>query len=373
VKTQLYVPDRLKVGFNKREDTYTGQLAYVIFFDHSGKLQKEKSWEGWRDKTIEPVEYDNKPRHGFVLNRQVGGAKQSWGHNVRIEKVRVYDPRGFEIEITVPNLLFLLQESDCSRGKGLEAECVYAWNKQSLILLPVASKEYKECVSFTKLQAQRVHVKDLIPGATYLTYQEVSLIYIGRFDYYQGLWRNRNGSTSGPFKQKLFVFYNAKAESEYQRWLYLKNVKKLATLETAVVASNYAELVDEYNKSVHGSPPKRLFLKPTADPKNQNWFVERPDGRFLRCGSRGTHIQPTIITHEEAYGHLWLNVHSGALMKDTYSAVAIKPGGRAGYDHWSLGHRDMMEWIEPTGQTLWVELASGAQFDVNYYPFRSHY
>jgi hypothetical protein len=32
--------------------TYTGKLAYVIYFDNKGVLRKKKSWEGWRDKKI---------------------------------------------------------------------------------------------------------------------------------------------------------------------------------------------------------------------------------------------------------------------------------------------------------------------------------
>lgn len=44
---QLYIPKRLKVGFHKREDTYSKKLAYVIYYDDKGKLRKEKSWTSW--------------------------------------------------------------------------------------------------------------------------------------------------------------------------------------------------------------------------------------------------------------------------------------------------------------------------------------
>lgn len=54
---QLNVPDRIKVGYVKRGDTYTGALAYVIYFDAKGVLRKEKSWETWRDKKLEPQEF----------------------------------------------------------------------------------------------------------------------------------------------------------------------------------------------------------------------------------------------------------------------------------------------------------------------------
>lgn len=50
MKDTLYIPDKIKVGFQKRSDTYTGRLAFVTCLDAKGKLKSEKSWEGWRHK-----------------------------------------------------------------------------------------------------------------------------------------------------------------------------------------------------------------------------------------------------------------------------------------------------------------------------------
>ena len=98
----IFLPKTIRVGFQHRDDTYTKKLAYVIYYDEKGKLRKEASWSSWRDSNIEPEEYDNIPTEGFVLNKKVGGYKSDW--NFRQAYVRVYDPRGFEFEITVPNL-----------------------------------------------------------------------------------------------------------------------------------------------------------------------------------------------------------------------------------------------------------------------------
>lgn len=46
----LYIPKKLNVGFQKRDDTYTGLLGYVIYWDDKGKLRKEPSWNSWRHK-----------------------------------------------------------------------------------------------------------------------------------------------------------------------------------------------------------------------------------------------------------------------------------------------------------------------------------
>lgn len=156
---QLFIPDKINVGFQKRTDTYTGQLAYIIYFDKSGVLRKETSWQSWRDKKIDPIQFENTPTEGFVLNKGVGGARYG-GWNPRNEYIRVYDPRDFEFEISLANLLFILKVGLRVYLK-LEGKFVYAWDKNNLILLPAASQDYKVSASFTDLQDKKVAAKDL--------------------------------------------------------------------------------------------------------------------------------------------------------------------------------------------------------------------
>mgnify|MGYP003293415702 CR=1 FL=1 len=40
--TNIFIPKKIKVGFQTREDTYTKKLAYVIYYDTQGKLRKDK-------------------------------------------------------------------------------------------------------------------------------------------------------------------------------------------------------------------------------------------------------------------------------------------------------------------------------------------
>ena len=44
MKSNIYIPKRLNVGYQNREDTYTVKIAYVIYYDEKGKLRKETSW-----------------------------------------------------------------------------------------------------------------------------------------------------------------------------------------------------------------------------------------------------------------------------------------------------------------------------------------
>lgn len=177
----MHIPAKIKVGYQERSDTYTGLLAYVIYYDEKGVLRKQTSWEGWRHKKHEPHDFDNVPTEGFVLNRNGGGASRySW--DSRNEFVRVFDPRGFEFEISVANLLFILQECTSTKGKGIEGELVYAWSGTTLVLVPVDCQEYKESAAFTSLKSQKIGKALMVPGTKYQMKDTSEATYLGRLD-----------------------------------------------------------------------------------------------------------------------------------------------------------------------------------------------
>ena len=45
----MFIPKRIKIGFQKREDTFTGKLSYIIYYDETNKLRKEKTNETSRN------------------------------------------------------------------------------------------------------------------------------------------------------------------------------------------------------------------------------------------------------------------------------------------------------------------------------------
>src|ERR1035437_2183816 len=147
----IYLPEKIRVGFVERSDTYTKKLGYVFYYDNKGNLRKEKSCESWRDKKIEPMEFSNRPTSGFVLNKNAGGYSSGWDH--RQAYCRVFDPRNFEFEITIPNLLYILQNTDCLKGKGLSGDFVYGWDGTDLLLVPTSAPEYTDIEDYSKLMA----------------------------------------------------------------------------------------------------------------------------------------------------------------------------------------------------------------------------
>lgn len=271
---QIFIPEKINVGFQKRSDTYTGKLGYVIYYDNKGVLRKEKSWEGWRNKDLGNEEFKNEPVEGFVINRGGGGVRESYGWNARHEFVRVYDPRNFEFEISIANLLYILQECNSVKGKGLEGKFVYGWFGTTLCLLPVNSPEYQKCQAYTALQDQKVSARDLVPGRTYETKKQEQWLYMGRFPWYEfkSKYQNRHYVYTLDSKPKhVFILKEnfMKEKNNYRSW-YVKavtSVTNLAKCSSEDVDVDFAKLMDKLQQVREFSKPKELVVRPITSLK----------------------------------------------------------------------------------------------------------
>lgn len=240
----ILIPEKINVGFQSREDTYTKKLAYIIYYDHKGVLRKETSWNSWRDEKIENVIHENVPTSGFVLNKKAGGYSSGWNH--RQTYVRVYDPRGFEFEIDVTNLLYILENTNSIKGKGLEGEFVYGWDGKELILIPTDAPDYKEITAYNKILQEKTYIKgkDLKIGARYLTKNNEEYVYLGKFDEYD--W---NGTKK---KGKSFYFYTNRKYSKIESMRTLG--EKIISVIEEECAENYAELFEILERNRDYSP-----------------------------------------------------------------------------------------------------------------------
>lgn len=362
-KTQLFIPDKIKVGYQTRGDTYTGKLAYVIYFDKQGVLRKETSWNSWCDKKLKSNEYENKPLEGFVLNRHGGGHGGGW--HSRSAFIRIWDPRDFEFEISPENLLFILREGGCSPGKGLEGKFVYSWQKDKLVLLPASSEDYRASTAFTQLQGQTVKAKDLEEGAVYATKLNEHLTYIGKMDYYFILPGAAVGNPIKPTTgvEKRFVFWGG------DKYHALKDIKKIAA-KTAPPVGDYAKLLDGYNKGPHGSRPVRLFLQERKLEKEEGYYKEGywyeqtghgvEPGRFVNC-----QIQRDYCTKEINYvqhQHRFF-IKDGILYDGGMNGMSNPPtpGGHRYNNYYGSQN---IPWSEPTNMRLFAEMASGSEVRV---------
>lgn len=272
MQSTIFIPKKCKVGFNLRSDTYTGKLGYVIY--HDGKVwRKEKSWESWRQVEgqnnkswnykeqkyydniitgVEPVEFENVPTEGFVLNKKAGGNSTGWNH--RQTYCRVYDPRGFEFEITIPNLLYILENSNSIKGKGLDGKFIYGWEGKDLVLIPEDAPEYKQLVEFNEVLKLNVKKSELVLGTNYLCSDGRTRTYMGESMEY-GYQDAELGKALWWFDIELYDRYlSSKVEDPYK---YTLATRTIATIKKAVgINPNFAEIMDNLIK--HANYATRL-------------------------------------------------------------------------------------------------------------------
>lgn len=260
----IFIPKKIKVGYNERKDTYTKKLAYVIYFDEKGKLRKETSWEGWRDKKIEPDEYDNVPMSGFVLNKKVGDYSDGWNH--RKSYCRVYDPRNFEVEVNIENLLYILENSSSIKGKGIEESLIYAWDGKDLFLMPVSSPDYQEITKFSNILNDNLTIKakNLKLGAIYKTKDNKELVYLGKFDYYDSKYnRDLKKYEDGVNKGKHFYFRDMSDK------FYSDSTEKFKNITGKLISIVDENCHEEYAKWVKALEDKAYFSP--EDPEKDVW------------------------------------------------------------------------------------------------------
>ena len=180
-----YIPRRLYIGFKYPSIEGEPNLAYVGYYGETNKLHKKDSIDNWRNKEIPVQELDNDPMEGFIFGRKVGDG--GYGYNKRKAWVRVLDPRGFEIEITVDNLLLILKESGCSAGGKIIGKFVYYFDNGNLMLLPTTSVLYEEMAKHTEKmdKSKKIKAKDLVVHKVYRTKNGDKTIYLGRFPTYR--------------------------------------------------------------------------------------------------------------------------------------------------------------------------------------------
>lgn len=246
----MIIPKQIKVGYQSRGDTFTGKLAYVIYYDEKGELRKRHSWESWIDSSIPTDEFKNEPIAGFGINKKAGGYSTGWNH--RQSYIRVYDPRGFEVEITVENLIYLIENTSYHKSKGFEDKLVYCWSGKDLVLIPVSSPDYTDIVEYNKLlhSTEKVSAKNLVVGGTYKTKQNEDFVYLGYFEQWETHYIYDSVYTgdvapNNKSKGKKHFFGKIKQDRNSTNSIELKLTKSPTSMFIATVSQDVSEDLPE--------------------------------------------------------------------------------------------------------------------------------
>ena len=348
--SNIFIAPKIKVGFQKRSDTFTGQLAYIIYYDEKGKLRKETSWKSWRDKKIEPQEFDNTPIDGFTLNKDIKRYSGEWFSSHRT-MIRVHDPRGFEFEVTTENLIGILMHTDCLR-RGLIGKFVYAWAGPELVLLPTNSEEYQNSVKYTTGLSKKVGAKNLVEGLSYKTKRDGDVIYIGRLNWYE--YKGKYSELGLRKEEKCHVFTEDNGKSFFKK----SSVEFLSESNSDQPVNDFAELMDGFNKKLYANKIVSHEFRPiTFDESTRNheyygprlnreiYFYEAAPGVFSEAGANVEVLREYngdkcefktggyTITYEDWYGHpkTGIKVDTGELIK--VASLSTRNHGFYNYSH----------------------------------------
>jgi len=297
--TNVFIAPKIKVGFRSRTDCFTGKLAYIIYYDAKGKLHKEKSWEGWRDKKLPIEEFENTPMDGFTLNKDVKRYSGDWFSSHRT-LIRVHDPRGFEFEVTTENLIGILMHTDCLR-RGLIGQFVYAWVGPELVLLPINSEEYQSAVKFTTGLSKKVKAKDLVPGISYKTKREGDVVFIGKLNWYAYGYAEKSRYTHAGLRleNKSLVFTSDDGKTFFKK----PSVDFLSEANSDTPVSNFAELVQKFNENSYANKIIKYEFRPAEfDPEvkaEYYWAELRRNTYFIESNVPGLFCDSTVTVRAD--------------------------------------------------------------------------
>lgn len=178
--SKIKIPTQVYVGFQGRRSEDEVPLGFMTPYDTTqAGLKRQATVDSWADcgdeKTFNSVVLDNVPMIGFKLGRAIRRQRE-WGGNSTY--VRIEDPRGFELEITIENMVMMMSHNIIEDGEIMQ-ECVWGREGTKNILLPINSEPYMDSLDTTRRLASKLSLKDVKAG------DKIRLV-TGEVGYYYG-------------------------------------------------------------------------------------------------------------------------------------------------------------------------------------------
>lgn len=179
----MKLPEKFYCGFQQRNGQDDLPLGFMTPWGTDKAFEKRKDtvdrWAGnsyGRTASLSAVTFDNTPVMGFKLGRAIRRCGWNGGNTV----IRVEDPRGFEVEIQVGNLLRIMENNTVENGE-IMAECVWGRDGNANILLATNSEPYLQAVENTERMKRKTSVKDVKPGMKVRLQNGTEAIWLGMF------------------------------------------------------------------------------------------------------------------------------------------------------------------------------------------------
>lgn len=305
---RIKFPDQHYVGFQKR-----GNNDLLGFMTPEGKdtaAVKRKStvdsWAKGNNRTYDhetrtyiehegiPTQvYDNAPLNGFVFGKAVNHSS-SW--NSCSDKWRVYDPRGFELEISSGNFEKII--STCTIINGVvQEDCIWARLGPNNILVPVNSDLYMAAKKNTRVSKQSASIKDAKAGDLVTLQNGVEGIYIGYFYHVLGI------SSSG--SSRMYGLINKLEASRLKRYIFQnpkdKSFWSLSSIKVASIEpkDEIKDPVDYTNSALSKMPTGQYNTRNTIHHNTDETIVGITNDKEVAFGL----FKGPQVSRDESRGH----------------------------------------------------------------------
>jgi len=198
----MFIPKVLRVITKEKKTNDNIPLCYITYVDEKGKLRKETSWKNWGKFDL--GEFDNEPISGFKMENVVQRSRDWFGSGRNM--FRIQHPKGVVFEISANNFGAICESTEISFGE-IKSECVLAWDKTELALIPTCSEDY---------QNNLIHTDKIVTGHT-----KPSDLVIGKG------YQDRNGDFVGYYIGKFptLLYSSEKVNKNYYEHSYITSVK----------------------------------------------------------------------------------------------------------------------------------------------------
>lgn len=257
-KETIKIPTKHYVGMVKRGDEKLPLAFITPHGEDAASIKRIKTVDDWvssngrygGNKALSSMTIDNVPLSGFKLTADIRSS--SYGG---LDKWRIEDPRGFELEITSGNLARLLSVGMIDRGE-INDQCVWGRDGANNVLISVNTNEYKVAVENTAVAGLKADWKNAKPGNTVLLQNNVRGVWLGRMHTLMS-YRDREQSALGNSElistdkslHVILIDEPASKHGGYTKQLLLVSSPKLAAIEDAT-AMTEAEAEVMANKLV---------------------------------------------------------------------------------------------------------------------------
>lgn len=238
------------VGLRKQEGD-TPPLGFATPFENNSAGKKRiETVNRWCNNNSN-MKFDNIPIKGFEISKSVrrvywGGGNVVW---------RVYDPRGFEVEISSANLSRIIDSVGILPGGVINSNCVWGRLGSENILIPEGSELWNKQIDPT------VKTKDYNVGDMVVLKNGDSVVYCGHlnvliskqtselFDYSgKIIAKNSHDRWANEKVTRTFVVSKMHVCHSSQRYIFRKNIEVNSVSKKGELSVKQVDkLINDYN------------------------------------------------------------------------------------------------------------------------------